>query len=155
MSKKAAKAKELTSEEKIEEALKSNTKINELKIQRDLGEITPEVLEMCNKHVDLMLETAKKRSVHPVEELELAASQIKNDQEMLIAVTQFMDAYEEVLVWNKLIRQKKLDKNVTSRHSEMDIALYHGKVCKMQLEKKYSAKIHALIYEHGHRNDKR
>ena len=155
MSKKAVKAKELTSEEKIEEALKSNTKINELKIQRDLGEITPEVLEMCNKQVDLMLETAKKRSVHPAEELELAASQIKNDQEMLIAVTQFMDAYEEVLVWNKLIHQKKLDKNVTSRHREMDIALYHGKVCKMQREKKYSAKIHALIYEHGHHNDKR
>lgn len=155
MSKKAVKAEELTSEEKIEEALKSNTKINELKIQRDLGEITPEVLEMCNKQVDLMLETAKKRSVHPVEELELAASQIKNDQEMLIAVTQFMDAYEEVLVWNKLIHQKKLDKNVTSRHREMDIALFNGKVVKMQREKNYSAKIHTLIYEHGHRNDKR
>jgi len=155
MTKKAVKAEELTSEEKIEEALKSNTKINDLKIQRDLGEITPEVLEMCNKQVDLMLETAKKRSVHLAEELELAATQIKNDQEMLIAVTQFMDAYEEVLAWNKLIRQKKLDKNVTSRHREMDIALYHGKVCKMQDAKKYSAKIHALIYEYGHRNDKR
>ena len=154
MAKKAKENKELTSEEKIEEALKSNTKINDLKIQRDLGEITPEVLEMCNKQVDLMLETAKKRSVHPVEELELAASQIKNDQEMLIAVTQFMDAYEEVLVWNKLIRQKKLDKNVTSRHREMDIALYRGKVCKIQYEKNYSAKIHALIYHYGHRNDK-
>ena len=145
--------KELTSEEKIEEALKSNTKINDLKIQRARGEITPEVLEMCNKQVDLMLETSKKRGVHPVEELELAASQIKNDQEMLIAVTQFMDAYEEILVWNKLIREKKLDKNVTSRHREMDIALY-SKVCKMQHEKNYSPKIHALIYDHGRRNDK-
>ena len=154
MSKKAIKAKELTSEEKIEEALKTNAEINDLKIQRDLGEITPEVLEMCNKQVDLMLETAKKRSVHPVEELELAASQIKNDQEMLIAVTQFMDAYEEVLVWNKLIRQKKLDYNVTSRHREMDIALYDGKVVKMQREKNYSARIHALILYYGHRNDK-
>lgn len=154
MSKKAIKAKELTSEEKIEEALKTNAEINDLKIQRDLGEITPEVLEMCNKQVDLMLETAKKRSVHPVEELELAATQIKNDQEMLIAVTQFMDAYEEVLVWNKLIRQKKLDYNVTSRHREMDIALYNGKVVKMQREKNYSVRIHALILYYGHRNDK-
>lgn len=154
MAKKAKKDIELTSEEKIEEALKSNTKINDLKIQRDLGEITPEVLEMCNKQVDLMLKTAKKRSVHPVEELELAATQIKNDQEMLIAVTQFMDAYEEVLVWNKLIHQKKLDKNVTLRHREMDIALYNGKVCKMQREKNYSARIHTLIYQYGHRNDK-
>ena len=150
----AKKTKELTTEETIQEALKSNAKINDLKIQRNMGEITPEVLEMCNKQVDLMLETAKKKSIHPAEELELAASQIKNDQEMLIAVTQFMDAYEEVLVWNKLIRQKKLDKNVTSRHREMDIALYNGKVCKMQCEKKYSPRIHALIYEHGHRNDK-
>ena len=154
MAKKAKKDIELTSEEKIEEALKSSTKTNDLKIQRDLGEITPEVIEMCNKQVDLMLKTAKKRSVHPVEELELAATQIKNDQEMLIAVTQFMDAYEEVLAWNKLIHQKKLDKNVTSRHREMDIALYIGKVCKMQCEKKYSTAIHTLIYKYGHRNDK-
>lgn len=154
MTEKADQTKELTSEEKIEEALKSNTKINDLKIQRDLGEITPEVLEMCIKQVDLMLEATKKRSEHPVEKLELAASQIKNDQEMLIAVTQFMDAYEEVLVWNKLIRQKKLDGNVTSRHREMDIALYNGKVVKIQREKEYSALIHALIFHYGHRNDK-
>lgn len=154
MSKKAVKAKELTSEEKIEEALKSNAKINELKIQRDLGEITPEVLEMCNKQVDLMLETAKKKSVFPVEELELAATQIKNDQEMLVNVTMFTDIYEEVLAWNKLIRAKKLDMNVTSRHREADIAFYHKKVVELQRKKKLSSAIHALIYEYGHRNDK-
>ncbi len=155
MSKKAVKAKELTSEEKIEEALKSNTKINDLKIQRDLGEITPEVLDMCKQHVDQMLETTKKESVIDHEELEEAAEQIKNDQELLVFVSQFADVYDEVLVWNKLIRQKKLDKNVTLRHREMDIALYNGKVVKIQREKGYSTRIHTLIYHYGHRNDKR
>ena len=87
MSKKAIKTKELTSEEKIEKALKSNTKINELKLKRDLGDLTPEVLEMCKQHVDQMLEiTKKKRSVIDHEELEKAAKQIKNDQELLVLI---------------------------------------------------------------------
>lgn len=141
-------------EQKIEAALKSNTKINELKLKRDLGEITPEVLEMCKQHVDRMLETTKKESKIDPKELEEAAEQIKNDQELLVFISQFADVYDEILVWNKLIHQKKLGKNVTSRHREMDIALYNGKICKIQREKNYSAKIHSLIYHYGHRNDK-
>ena len=162
MSKKVVKAEELTSEEKIEEALKSNTKINELKIQRNMGEITPEVLEMCKLQLDKMLEVAKKRNSRKpknlwsrkLEELEEAASQVKNDQEMLVNVTIFVDIYEEVLAWNKLIRAKKLDANVTSRHREADIAFYHKKVVELQRKKNLSSAIHALIYEYGHRNDK-
>ena len=154
MSKKAIKTKELTSEEKIEKALKSNTKINELKLNRDLGDLTPEVLEMCKQHVDQMLEITKKRSVIDHEELEKAAEQIKNDQELLVLISQFADVYDEVLVWNKLIRQKKLDKNVTSRHREMDIAFYNDKIFKIQREKKYSTRIHTLIFCYGYRNDK-
>ena len=148
-----AKKAELTSEEKIQEALKSDAGINELKIQRSMGEITPEVLEMCKQHVDQMLESAKKTSNRKPEELELAADQIKNDQEMLVNVSMFMDIYEEVLAWNKLERENKLDKNINSRHREMDIALYNGKIVKMQCEKNYSLAIHALLYEHGHRKD--
>ena len=155
MSKKAIRTKELTSEEKIEKALKSNTKINELKLKRDLGDLTPEVLEMCKQHVDQMLEiTKKKRSVIDHKELEKAAEQIKNDQELLVLISQFADVYDEVLVWNKLIRQKKLDKNVTSRHREMDIAFYNDKIFKIQREKKYSTRIHTLIFCYGYRNDK-
>lgn len=162
MSKKVAKAKELTSEEKIEEALKSNTKINELKIQRNMGEITPEVLEMCKLQLDKMLEVAKERSSRKPEaldsrkpeELEEAAAQVKNDQEMLVNVTMFTDMYEEVLAWNKLIRAKKLDMNVTSRHREADIAFYHKKVVELQQKKNFSSAIHALIYEYGHHNVK-
>ena len=153
MSKKAAKAKELTSEEKIKEALKSNAEINELKIQRNMGEITPEVLEMCKLQIDQMLESAKKTSSRKHEELELAADQIKNDQEMLVNVSMFMDAYEEVIAWNKFARKNKLDRNINARHREMDIALYNSKVVKMQREKNYSLAIHSLIYEYGHRND--
>lgn len=139
---------------KIEAALKFNTKINELKLKRDLWDITPEVLEMCKHHVDQMLETTKKESKIDPKELEEAAEQIKNDQELLVFVSQFADVYDEVLVWNKLIRQKKLDKNVTLRHREMDSALYNGKVVKIQREKKYSVRIHTLIFYYGHRNDK-
>ena len=99
MSKKAIKTKELTSEEKIEKALKSNTKINELKLKRDIGDFTPEVLEMCKQHIDQMLEaTKKKRSVIDHKELEKAAEQIKNDQELLVLISQFADVYDEVLV---------------------------------------------------------
>lgn len=158
MSKKVAKAKKLTSEEKIEEALKSNAEINELKIQRNMGVVTPEVLEMCKQHVDQMLEVAKKRSSRKPEslwsrkpeELEEAAAQVKNDQEMLVNVTMFTDMYEEVLAWNKLIRAKKLDMNVTSRHREADIAFFHKKVVELQRKKNLSSAIHALIYEYGH-----
>ena len=151
----AKKTKELTIEETIQEALKSNAKINDLKIQRNMGEITPEVLEMCNLQLDKMLEVAKKRSYKKPEELEEAAAQVKNDQEMLVNVTMFTDIYEEVLAWNKLIHAKKLDMNVTSRHREADIAFYHKKVVELQRKKKLSVAIHALIYEYGHRHDKR
>lgn len=154
MPKKVVKAKELTFEEKIEDALKSNTEINELKLKRDLGEITLEVIEMCKQHVDLMLETAKKRSKIDPKELEEAAEQIKNDQGLLVLISQFADVYDEVLAWNKLIGQKKLSKTATSRHREMDIALYNGKICKLQHAKNYSTRIYALIYLYGHRNDK-
>ena len=82
------------------------------------------------------------------------AEQIKNDQELLVHISQFADIYDEVLVWNNLIKQKKLSKTATSRHREMDIALYHGKIVKIQREKKYSARIHTLIYHYAHRNDK-
>lgn len=140
-------------EKKIEAALKSNTKINELKLKRNLGDLTSEVLEMCKQHVDQMLETTKKESKIDPKALEEAAEQIKNDQELLVLISQFADVYDEVLAWNKLIHQKKLDKNVTSRHREMDIALYNGKICKIQREKNYSAKIHSLLYHYGHRND--
>ena len=139
---------------KIEATLKFNTKINELKLKRDLWDITPEVLEMCKQHVDQMLETTKKESKIDPKELEEAAEQIKNDQELLVHISQFADIYDEVLVWNNLIKQKKLSKTATSRHREMDIALYHGKIVKIQREKKYSARIHTLIYHYAHRNDK-
>jgi len=162
MSKKAAKAKELTSEEKIEEALRSNAEINELKIQRNMGVVTPEVLEMCKLQLDKMLEVAKERSSRKPEnlwsrkpeELEKAAAQVKNDQEMLVNVTMFMDMYEEVLAWNKLIRAKKLDMNVTSRHRETDIAFFNKKVVELQQKKNLSSAIYTLMYEYGHHNDK-
>ena len=141
-------------EKKIEAALKSNTKINELKLQRNLGNLTPEVLEMCKQHVDQMLEFTKKESKMDPKALEEAAEQIKNDQELLVLISQFADVYDEVLVWNKLIRQEKLDRTATLRHREMDIALFNGKICKIQREKNYSTKIYVLIYHYGHHNDK-
>ena len=148
-----AKKAELTSEKKIQEALKSDADINKLKIQRNMGEITPDVLDMCKQHVDQMLESAKKTSSRKPKELELAADQIKNDQEMLVNVSMFMDIYEEVLAWNKFARENKLDRNINSRHREADIAFYNGKICKIQRTKNYSPAIHSLLYEHGHRND--
>ena len=61
---------------------------------------------------------------------------------------------DEVLAWRKLIRQKKLSEIAISRHCKMDLALYNGKIWKIQREKNYSPLIHALIYYYGYRNGK-
>ena len=147
-------SKKPTPKNSINAELKSKARIDDLKIQRNAGEITPEVIEMCEAQIDEMLKSAKKRSLRKPEELEEAAEQVKNDQEMLVNVSTFMDIYEEVLVWNKLIRTKKLDRNVVLRHREADIAFYQKKVCELCEKKNVSSAIHSLIYEHGHRNDK-
>ena len=147
-------SKKPTPENNINVELKSKACISDFKIQRNAGEITPEVIEMCKAQIDEMLKSAKKRSLMKHEELEEADEQVKNDREMLVNVSTFMDMYEEVLVWNKLIRTKKLDRKVVLRHREADIAFYHKKVCELLEKKNMSSAIHALIYEHGHRNDK-
>jgi len=135
MSKKAVKAKELTFEEKIETALKSNAEINELKIRRNCGELTPEVIEMCSKHVDNMLLCAlnQKLKRQQIASMHEAVAVLKKEPEWLAKVSQFTDAYEEVLLWNKMIKENIIRADSTMSHREQDIALlqsildkYHG-----------------------------
>lgn len=142
-----------TTETKIKKDIKSTAKFNELKYMRTCGEITPEVIEMCKQQIDEMLESAKKWSKRPTQMLEEAAEQIKNDQEMLVNVTKFMDIYDEIIAWNKLIHEKKLDIANTIHHREVDLAFFHKKVCELQIDKGISKCVYSLIYHHGHRND--
>ena len=132
--------------------LKYGEKINDLRIARDSGEKTPEVIEFCQAHFDAMVDAAKCSHAYKHRDFSEIALQVKNDIDLLIMVSTFADAYEEVLVWNKLIREKKLDKNTTCRHREMDLALYH-KICDICNKKNYSTGIHTLLYNWPHRND--
>lgn len=136
----------------INRLLKYGEKINDLKIARDSGEKTPEVIEFCQAHFDAMVDAAKHSHAYKDRDFSEIALQVKNDIDFLIMVSTFADAYEEVLVWNKLIREKKLDKNITCRHREMDLALYH-KICNICRTKNYSTSIHSLIWYWPRRNN--
>ena len=136
--------------EEITKELKSGTRVNQLKIQRNMGEATPEVIEMCKLHVDQMLDAAKQlRKSKMPELLEEAAEQIKNDQELLLAVSEFTDRYVEVLGWNHLIRMEKLDKSVTLRHREADLAFFEKRIIEVLRQKNLSPAIYTLMYEYG------
>ena len=140
-------------ETKIKKDIKSTAKFNELKCMRACGEITPEVIEMCKQQIDEMLESAKKWSGRPAQKLEEVAEQIKNDQEMLVNMTEFMDIYDEVVAWNKLIHEKKLDIASTIHHREVDCAFFNKKVCEFMKNKRISPCVSILLYHHAHRND--
>ena len=122
--------------EKIKRDLVSKAPISELKIRRNRGELTPEVIEMCSKHVDSMLSCAlnqKLTSPFSKEQIAEAVAVLKKEPEWLAKVSQFTDAYEEVLLWNKMIKENIIRADSTISHREQDIALlqsildkYHG-----------------------------
>ena len=148
----------MTTEEKIQETLKSGLTVNELRVKRNQGELTPEVLEMCKLHVDQMLDAAKKRWANSAEftkQLEQAAEQIKNDQEVLVAVSEFADKYEEIHMWTKFLDDKAIAHTVTActvRHREADIAM-NNIVISLIKSKNISDGVYSLIYAYGYRND--
>ena len=100
-----------------------------------------------------MAKDSKKWSRKPAQKLEEVAKQIKNDQEMLVNVTEFMDIYNEVVVWNKLIHEKKLDIASTVHHREVDNAFCNKKVCEFMKNERISPCVCILLYHHAHRND--
>lgn len=148
----------MTIEEKIQETLKSGLTVSEFRVKRNQGKITPKVLEMCKLHVDQMLEAAKKywaNNAEYIKQLEQTAEQIKNDQEVLVAVSKFADRYEEIHMWNKFLDDKAIAHTVTActvRHREADIAM-NNKVIDLAKSKNISNSVYSLIYAYGYRND--
>ena len=148
----------MTAEEKIQKALNSGSAISELRVKRNQGELTPEVLEMCKLHIDQMLEAAKKywaNSAEYIKQLEQTAEQIKNDQEVLVIVSEFADRYEEIHMYTKFLDDKAIAHTVTActvRHREADIAM-SNKVIALLKSKNISDTVYSLIYAYGYRND--
>ena len=136
----------------INRQLKYDEDINDLRLARDSGEKTPEVIDFCQAHFDAMVDAVKHSHTYKNHDFSEIVSQVKNDIDFLIIVSMFTDAYEEVLVWNKLIQEKKLDHNITRHHREMDISLYH-KINDICNEKNYSIGVYILIWYWPRRND--
>lgn len=114
---------------KIKKDLMSKAPLSELKIKRNRGELTPEVIEMCNKHIDSMLLCVLNQSSFSEKQIasmhEVVAI-LKKEPEWLAKVLQFADAYEEVLLWNKMIKENIIRADSTMSHREQDIALFHS-----------------------------
>ena len=120
------------SKAKISKDVKSTAKISELKIKRNGGELTPEVIQMCCDQLDEMAKVAvahaTKISTKSNRDLSNMTNELKSNPVMLAEVCKLSDDYEEVLRWNRLIRAKKIPVEVTVAHREVDIAMFH-KIC--------------------------
>lgn len=135
---------------KITKNIKTGFEIHDLKVQRNAGDLTPQVIQMCCDHLDEMVKVANatakdfltgkkdKRNLAPM------VKELKGNPEMLAFVCKFADDYEEVLRWNKLIREKVLPPEVTLSHREVDIAMFR-KICDTY-QKTYTNDICFAIY---------
>ena len=138
----------------ISESLEDSARIDYLRVQRNIGEKSPEVIKFCEEHLDMMAKAAKEFTACKNCDFSVILSQTKNDVDFLLMVSKFVDDYEEVLVWNEMIRKNQVDKNFNIHHREMDIALYKA-ICTMQTEKNYSVDIYKLMLYWPRRNKKK
>ena len=111
---------------KVSNDVKDKAKISCLKVQRNMGNLTPEVLEMCCSHVDEMLQISTQILANRpdrVKRLAEAAEALKSNTNILALVSTFADDYVEILKWNKLHAAKLLPSSATRAHREVDMAL--------------------------------
>lgn len=137
------------SKPKIEKDVKSTAKINDLKVKRNAGELTPEVVQMCCDQLDEMAKVAVEHAGKKNKrDLSGAVGELKSNPVMLAEVCKFSDAYEEVIRWNKLIREKKIPMEVTTSHREIDIAMFN-KICETY-RSTYTADIAYMLYNYAY-----
>lgn len=120
------KQKEAEGITKVSNDIKDKAEISCLKVQRNMGNLTPEVLEMCRSHVDEMLQiSTQELSNKPDRAKRLAevAEALKSNTSILALVSTFADDYVEILKWNKLHAAKLLPSSVTRAHRDVDMAL--------------------------------
>ena len=118
------------SKPKITKDVKSNAQINDLKVKRNAGELTTEVVQMCCDQLDEMVEVAVERAgKNDKRDLNGMVNALRSCPEMLAEVCKFSDSYEEVIRWNRLIREKKIPMAMTVAHREVDLVTFH-KICE-------------------------
>lgn len=111
---------------KVSNDIKDKAEISRLKVQRNMGNLTPEVLEMCRSHIDEMLQISTQELANrpdKAKKLAEVAEALKSNTNLLALVSTFADDYVEILKWNKLHAAKLLPSSATRAHREVDMAL--------------------------------
>lgn len=143
----------MTDKAKIKKDIKVEKQINELKVKRNNGELTPEVIKMCSdcldEACDWVVSNVKLRQ-EIIDGIHAAAEALKKEPEWLAKTTQFIDVYGEVLVWNKMIKEKVISASATVSHRESDIALFKS-ICDRYRES-HTSSICRIIYNYAHCN---
>lgn len=117
-----------TSEIKKDLTNDNDIKLMMLKIARNSGQLSEEVIKMCTEHIDALVKQAFntfKFSQEQSDAINNLVLEIKKEPEWLVKVSRFADQYEEILGWNKLIHEKKVPENfITRSHRECDSAFF-------------------------------
>lgn len=146
-----------TDHSKTVKDIKAGVKWNELRVARDRGDSTPEVIAFCDKHLDEMADAVSKllqKHLKKTYDFSETVKAVKADHELLMLVSKFEDDYEEVLKWNKLIYAKKLDSDITLYHREMDIALCDLISCKsLVISNEVYSDLFKIMYWYAKRNE--
>ncbi len=144
----------MTDKDKIKKDIKVEKWINDLKVKRNNGVMTPEVIKMCSDCLDVACDwviSNVKLTQENIDGIHAAAEALKKEPEWLAKTTQFIDVYEEVLVWNKMIEKKVISASATVSHREYDIALF--KTIYDRYRESHTPSICRVIYNYAHRND--
>ena len=144
----------MADKDKIKKDIKNDRRINELKVKRNDGELTPEVIKMCSDGLDEVCDWVinnVKLTQKNIDGIHAAAEALKKEPEWLAKTMQFTDVYKEVLVWNKMIEEKVIPASSTVSHRECDIALFKS-ICDRYRES-HTPSICRIIYNYAHRND--
>lgn len=146
-----------TDHSKTVKDIKADVKWNKLRVARDRGDATPEVIAFCEKHLDEMADAVFKllqKHLKKTYDFSETVKAVKADHELLMLVSKFEDDYEEVLKWNKLIYAKKFDGSITIHHREMDSALCDliSRKSRVISNDVYN-NLFRIMYQYAHRNE--
>ena len=136
----------------VKKDIESNAAINELKIKRNQGVLSDDVIKMCTDQLDDMINAATqhvKVHGHFMRDYSLMKSELSKNMQLLALVCQFADDYVEVIKWNKLIREIKLAGEMTIAHRESDIALFN-KISDETYQLSIDAPVFNMLYNYGH-----
>lgn len=116
-------SKKTTEEKTINKDISQDAPFNELRLKRNAGELTPEVIQMCSDNFDKMVAAAI--ACNTKRNFDGLVNELRSKPELLANVCKFVDDYIEVVHWNKLIEKGDLTFEMTQAHREADYALLH------------------------------